>query len=127
MDRALTTEVDGMASTLVEWRRDFHRHPETAFQEHRTSSVVRAFLEATGIEVRACGKTGLRGILRGGRPGRTVALRADMDALPVAEIAGHDPFMGMNAGFVGLAVNGAITLTAMAVAGPREAELKIEN
>ncbi len=90
MDRALTTEVDEMAGTLVEWRRDFHRHPETAFQEHRTSGVVRAFLEATGIEVRACGGTGLRGILRGGRPGRTVALRADMDALPVAEIADHD-------------------------------------
>ncbi len=90
MDRALTAEADAMASALVEWRRDFHRHPETAFQEHRTSSVVRAFLEATGIEVRACGGTGLRGILRGARPGRTVALRADMDALPVAEIAEHD-------------------------------------
>jgi amidohydrolase len=90
MDRALATEVDRMAGALVEWRRDFHRHPELAFEEHRTSGVVRAFLEATGIEVRSCGKTGLRGVLRGGRPGRTVALRADMDALPVAEIADHD-------------------------------------
>ena len=90
MDRALTAEVDAIADSLVEWRRDFHRHPETAFQEHRTSSVVRAFLEAAGIEVRACAGTGLRGLLRGGRPGRTVALRADMDALPVAEIADHD-------------------------------------
>jgi amidohydrolase len=86
----LAPDVDAIAGSLVEWRRDFHRHPETAFQEHRTSSVVRAFLEATGIEVRACGGTGLRGVLRGGRPGRTVALRADMDALPVAEIAEHD-------------------------------------
>jgi amidohydrolase len=90
MDRALATEVESMAGTLVEWRRDFHRHPELAFEEHRTSVVVRAFLEAARIEVRPCGKTGLRGVLRGGRPGRTVALRADMDALPVAEIAGHD-------------------------------------
>jgi amidohydrolase len=86
----LAAEIDAIAGSLVEWRRDFHRHPETAFQEHRTSGVVRAFLEATGIEVRACGETGLRGVLRGGRPGRTVALRADMDALPVAEIADHD-------------------------------------
>ncbi len=90
MDRALATEIDAIAGQLTEWRRDFHRHPELAFEEHRTSGVVRAFLEATGIEVRSCGKTGLRGILRGGRPGRTVALRADMDALPVAEIADHD-------------------------------------
>ena len=86
----LAAEIDPMAATLVEWRRDFHRHPELAFEERRTAAVVRAFLESLGIEVRACGRTGLRGVLRGGRPGRTVALRADMDALPVAEIADHD-------------------------------------
>ncbi|OYV96637.1 MAG: hypothetical protein B7Z68_05325, partial [Acidobacteria bacterium 21-70-11] len=81
----LAAEIDPMAGTLVEWRRDFHRHPELAFEEERTSAVIRAFLESLGIEVRTCGRTGLRGVLRGGRPGRTVALRADMDALPVAE------------------------------------------
>jgi amidohydrolase len=88
--RDLTAEVDAIADLLVEWRRDFHRHPELGFEERRTSQVVREFLEATGIEVRSCGRTGLRGVLRGARPGRTVALRADMDALPVAEIADHD-------------------------------------
>jgi amidohydrolase len=87
---SLAAAIESMTGTLVEWRRDFHRHPELAFEEQRTSAVVRAFLESTGIEVRACGRTGLRGVLRGGRPGRTVALRADMDALPVAEIADHD-------------------------------------
>ena len=87
----LAAEIDPMAGTLVEWRRDFHRHPELAFEEQRTSAVIRAFLESLGIEVRSCGRTGLRGVLRGGRPGRTVALRADMDALPVAEIADHAP------------------------------------
>jgi amidohydrolase len=86
----LATEIESMAGTLVEWRRDFHRHPELAFEERRTSDVVRAFLEAIGIEVRSCARTGLLGVLRGGRPGQTVALRADMDALPVTEIAGHD-------------------------------------
>jgi amidohydrolase len=80
-----TREIDAMAADLVAWRRDFHRHPELAFEEHRTSAVVRAFLEALGFDVRACGGTGLRAVVAGGRPGRTVALRADMDALPVAE------------------------------------------
>ena len=97
MDRALTAEVDAMAGALVEWRRDFHRHPELGFEEHRTSGVVRAFLESTGIETRPCGRTGLRGVLRGALPGRTVALRADMDALPVAEAAGHD-YASLNPG-----------------------------
>jgi amidohydrolase len=95
----LAADAESMAGTLIEWRRDFHRHPELAFEEHRTSGVVRAFLDATGIAVRSCGKTGLRGILRGGRPGRTVALRADMDALPVAEIAGHD-YQSQNPGIM---------------------------
>jgi amidohydrolase len=85
MPSDLQSEIDAMANDLVEWRRDCHRHPELACDERRTSTVVRAFLESHGIEVRACGGTGLRGVLRGGRPGRTVALRADMDALPVAE------------------------------------------
>jgi amidohydrolase len=86
----LAGEIESMTGTLVEWRRDFHRHPELAFEEKRTSDVVRKFLGSVGIEVRSCGRTGLRGVLRGGGPGRTVALRADMDALPVAEIADHD-------------------------------------
>jgi amidohydrolase len=90
MNNILTADIDALAPSLVEWRRDFHRHPELGFDEHRTSKVVRQFLESSGIEVRACGRTGLRGVLRGGKPGRTVALRADMDALPVAEIATHD-------------------------------------
>jgi amidohydrolase len=90
MKDSLTAEIDRLAPSLVEWRRDFHRRPELGFEEHRTSKVVREFLESCGIEVRACGRTGLRGVLRGGKPGRTVALRADMDALPVDEIADHD-------------------------------------
>jgi len=93
----LAAEVESMTETLVGWRRDFHRRPELAFEEQRTSAVIRAFLESEGIEVTSCGRTGLRGILRGGRPGRTVALRADMDALPVAELAEHD-YRSENAG-----------------------------
>jgi amidohydrolase len=90
MKDSLAADINRLEPSLVEWRRDFHRHPELAFEEHRTSKVLRDFLESCGIDVRACGGTGLRGVLRGGHPGRTVALRADMDALPVAEIADHD-------------------------------------
>jgi amidohydrolase len=95
----LTAEIESMTPSLVAWRRDFHRHPELAFEELRTSAVIRAFLESLGIEVRSCGRTGLRGILRGGRPGRTVALRADMDALPVEELTDHD-YRSENAGIM---------------------------
>ena len=47
----LVGEIELMAGALVEWRRDFHRHPELGFEERRTSSVVRAFLEASGVAV----------------------------------------------------------------------------
>jgi amidohydrolase len=72
---------------LVELRRDFHRHPELAHQEHRTASVVDQRLRDLGLDqVRAgVGQTGVVGLLRGGRPGRTVMLRADIDALPLTE------------------------------------------
>lgn len=72
---------------VVEWRRDIHRHPELSYQETRTAALVAAHLRALGLEVRTgVGGHGVVGLLRGGRPGRTVALRADMDALPVTEL-----------------------------------------
>jgi amidohydrolase len=72
---------------LIELRRDFHRHPELAHQEHRTAGIVAERLQGLGLdEVRTgVGQTGVVGVLKGGRPGRTVMLRADMDALPLAE------------------------------------------
>jgi len=74
---------------VVDWRRDLHRHPELGFAETRTAGVVAEHLRALGLEVRTgVGKTGVVGVLRGARPGRTVALRADMDALPVREATG---------------------------------------
>jgi len=85
MTNALLPQIDQLIPDLVAWRRDFHRHPELAFEERRTSGVIRAFLEWLGLDVQACGGTGLRAVMTGGRPGRTVALRADMDALPVTE------------------------------------------
>ena len=72
---------------LVELRRDLHRHPELAHQEHRTASLVEQRLHELGLdEVRTgVGQTGVVGLLRGDRRGRTVMLRADIDALPLTE------------------------------------------
>lgn len=72
---------------LVATRRDLHQHPEIAHREHRTAGVVAERLRSLGLdEVRTgVGQTGVVGVLRGGRPGRTVLLRADMDALPLSE------------------------------------------
>jgi len=71
---------------VVAWRRDLHQHPELSNREFRTARLVAAHLESLGMEVRReIAHTGVVGVLRGGRPGATVALRADMDALPVTE------------------------------------------
>ncbi len=78
--------VDAVMPKVVAWRRDFHEHPELSNRETRTAGVVAAHLKALGMEVRTgVGGTGVVGVLRGGRPGKVVALRADMDALPVTE------------------------------------------
>lgn len=71
---------------VVAWRRDLHEHPELGMQEFRTAALVAAHLRGLGLEVREkVGGTGVVGILRGGKPGKVVALRADMDGLPVTE------------------------------------------
>ncbi|MCC6930812.1 MAG: amidohydrolase [Gemmatimonadaceae bacterium] len=86
----LDAEVDKRAHALetkvVAWRRDVHQHPELGNREFRTSKLVAEHLQKLGLEVKTgVAKTGVVGILRGGKPGPVVALRADMDALPVAE------------------------------------------
>ncbi len=93
----LKMDAEQLGPQLIEWRRDFHRHPELAFQERRTSSVVRAYLEKLGIPVRSVAGTGLVGVLEGKAGGRTVALRADMDALPLVE-QGPKEYISQNAG-----------------------------
>jgi len=77
------------AADLVAIRRDLHRHPELSGQEHRTAGIVAERLGSLGLEVLAgVGGTGVVGLLRGSRPGPCVALRADMDALPIQEETG---------------------------------------
>jgi len=71
---------------VVAWRRDIHEHPELSNRETRTADLVAQHLRSLGLEVRTgVAHTGVIGVLRGGRPGPVVALRADMDALPVTE------------------------------------------
>lgn len=75
-----------LEAKLVAWRRDFHQNPELSNREFRTARKVAEHLNALGLEVRTgVARTGVVGVLRGGRPGPVVALRADMDALPVTE------------------------------------------
>jgi len=88
--QGLWPEIDRRAAavmdSVVAWRRDFHQHPELSNRETRTSGIVAAHLRRLGLEVRTgVAHTGVVGVLRGGRPGPVVALRADMDALPVTE------------------------------------------
>ncbi|PWB72005.1 MAG: amidohydrolase [Anaerolineales bacterium] len=72
-------------------RRDFHMHPELGFREIRTSGIVAKELEALGIEVtKGVGRTGVVGMLEGGKPGPTLLLRFDMDALPITEQTGAE-------------------------------------
>ena len=79
--------IAGFQADLVEIRRDLHAHPETAFEERRTADVVAARLAALGVEVhRGLARTGVVGVLRAGSGRRAIGLRADMDALHVAEL-----------------------------------------
>ncbi|MCZ8203147.1 amidohydrolase [Gemmatimonas sp.] len=88
---ALQAEIDRRTTAIAEkvtaWRHDIHQHPELGYQEKRTAALVAAHLKSLGMEVQenVGGIPGVVGILKGGKPGPTVALRADMDALPVTE------------------------------------------
>ena len=85
---------------MTEWRQDLHTHPELGFEEHRTSDVVAEKLKSFGIEVhRGLAGTGVVGVLKSGTSGRTIGLRADMDALPILERGTEDrPHRSVNDG-----------------------------
>lgn len=81
LDRRLRAHHD----ELIQLRRDFHRHPELGFQEHRTSRIITDYLVDLGLDVKNMAQTGVVGLLRGSAEGPTLLMRADMDAIPVQE------------------------------------------
>ena len=82
----LAADISSLMPKVVAWRRDLHQHPELSNREFRTSKMVAAELNKLGLEVQTgIAHTGVVAVLKGGKPGPVVALRADMDALPVTE------------------------------------------
>jgi amidohydrolase len=108
------TAAQALRQQLIDWRRDFHRHPELGFQEHRSAGVIAERLRALGYQVQTgIAETGVVGLLEGKQPGPVVMARFDMDALPITEenttdyvsqnpgvmhACGHDGHMAMGLG-----------------------------
>lgn len=86
LESQIREQAEGVEEKVIAWRRDFHEHPELGNEETRTAGIIADHLRSLGMEVtEGVAVTGVVGILNGGKPGPTVALRADMDALPVME------------------------------------------
>jgi amidohydrolase len=84
--KQIAIEADAIEKQMIEWRRDIHEHPELGNREFRTSKIIADHLKSLGLEVtEKVAKTGVVAILKGDKPGTCIALRADIDALPVAE------------------------------------------
>lgn len=103
-------DLESYNDELIALRRDFHRHPELGFEEHRTATVIESYLKALGLDPQRIAGTGVVAVLEGGAPGPVLMLRADMDALPITEenevdyrsqnpgvmhACGHDAHMAM--------------------------------
>ncbi|MFW6194994.1 MAG: M20 metallopeptidase family protein [Chloroflexota bacterium] len=123
MDQAsdIAATVSARAEDLVRLRRDLHQNPEVGFQETRTASVIAERLQGAGIPARTeVGGTGVVGVLDGASPGRTLMIRADIDALPVRELTGL-PFASGNGnmhacghdGHIAMAIGAAETLAGL--------------
>src|SRR6516165_3111643 len=119
-------DVGRRLTSLVALRRDFHRHPELSFQERRTAEIISERLHAAKLDVRAdIAGTGVVGVLRGDQPGRTVAWRADIDALPLTE-AVDVPFRSATPGVMhacGHDGHTAIAITLAEILAARRADL----
>ena len=86
----IINELVHLAPKMTEWRQTIHRHPELAFNEHNTSALVAEQLKAAGLDpVQGVGGTGVVALIKGREPGPVIALRADMDALPMTDETGQ--------------------------------------
>lgn len=82
----INKNIKDIMPKVIEWRRHFHQNPELSAREYKTGALVAEYLKTLGLEVKyPFAKTGVVAILKGGKPGPTIALRADMDALPLTE------------------------------------------
>ena len=97
MMNEIKKDIENLSSQLLLWRRDLHRRPEVAFKEHQTSAYLRDFFKKMKLPVKKLAQTGLRVDLDGRAGGKTVALRADMDALPLHE-EGEKEYLSLNPG-----------------------------
>ena len=89
LKKQVDTSADRIESKVIEWRRHFHQFPELSNREFKTAEKVAGHLKDLGLDVKTgVAHTGVVGLLKGGKPGPVVALRADMDALPVTERVG---------------------------------------
>lgn len=86
LNTIIAQKADAIESKVIGWRHDFHQHPELGNRETRTAAIIAKHLQSLGMEVKTnIAVTGVVGILRGDKPGPVIALRADMDGLPVEE------------------------------------------
>ena len=122
---SFSEEIDRRHESLIALRRDFHRHPELSFEERRTAAIIAERLHATGMDVRTgVGRTGVVGVLHGDRPGRTIAWRADIDALPLNESL-DQPFVSGTPGVMhacGHDGHGAIAITLAEILAARRSD-----
>ena len=94
----ISTQATALQTKLTAWRRHLHQNPELSNREFKTAAYIASYLRSLGLDVKtAVGKTGVVAILKGGKPGPVIALRADMDALPVRE-RGNLPFASVDSG-----------------------------
>ena len=113
---AIRTVTERIEPELIAVRRDIHAHPELAFEEVRTAGVVARELTRLGIPHQTCfAKTGVVGLIEGGRPGPVLAIRADMDALPIEEKTGL-PFASSRPGLMHACGHDLHTTTLLGVA-----------
>ncbi len=115
-DAIFAKSVAEMFPKLVEMRRDIHRNPELSNEEARTSTLVADRLRALGLEVKTgVAKHGVVALLKGGQPGKCVAVRADMDALPIRELR-DTPYRSQNVGVMHACGHDVHTTVALGVA-----------
>jgi amidohydrolase len=113
---AIAAAIGAEEAALIDVRRDLHAHPELAFQEVRTAGVVARELARLGVPHQTgIGRTGVVGVIEGGRPGKVIAIRGDMDALPIEERTGLE-FASTNPGLMHACGHDVHTSTLLGVA-----------